>query len=103
MTFGLVDARHLARDLGASLDHVYAHATELGAMRLGTGPKARIRFDLDAQGTRSRPRWGGPTPDAAGKARARRQPARHGPARAPQPNHTTRSIGSKPLAARVRR
>ena len=46
-TFALVDARQLARELGVSLDYVYAHATELGAMRLGSGPKARIRFDLD--------------------------------------------------------
>jgi hypothetical protein len=46
-TFALVDARQLARDLGVSLDYVYAHAKELGAMRLGSGPKARIRFDLD--------------------------------------------------------
>jgi hypothetical protein len=46
-TFGLVDARELAEELGASTDYVYAHATELGAMRLGAGPKARIRFDLD--------------------------------------------------------
>jgi hypothetical protein len=46
-TFALLDARQLARDLGVSLDYVYAHATELGAMRLGSGPKARIRFDLE--------------------------------------------------------
>lgn len=46
-TFALVDARQLARDLGVSLDYVYAHASELGALRLGSGPKARIRFDLD--------------------------------------------------------
>jgi hypothetical protein len=46
-TFGLVGPRELAEDLGVSLDYVYAHATELGAMRLGSGPKARIRFDLD--------------------------------------------------------
>ena len=46
-TFGLVDARELAGELGVSTDYVYAHATELGAMRLGAGPKARIRFDLD--------------------------------------------------------
>jgi pantoate kinase len=45
-TFGLVDARELAGELGVSLDYVYAHAAELGAMRLGLGPKARIRFDL---------------------------------------------------------
>ena len=46
-TFGLVDARELAQELGVSTDYVYAHAGELGAMRLGPGPKARIRFDLD--------------------------------------------------------
>jgi hypothetical protein len=46
-TFALVDARQLACELGVSLDYVYARASELGAMRLGSGPKARIRFDLD--------------------------------------------------------
>jgi hypothetical protein len=46
-TFALVDARDLAGELGVSIDYVYAHATELGAMRLGSGPKARIRFDLE--------------------------------------------------------
>jgi hypothetical protein len=45
-TFGLVDARELAEELGVSIDYIYAHAAELGAMRLGSGPKARIRFDL---------------------------------------------------------
>jgi hypothetical protein len=43
-TFGFVDARELAEELGVSIDYVYSHATELGAMRLGSGPKARIRF-----------------------------------------------------------
>ena len=46
-TFALVDARELAVELGVSTDYVYAHAQDLGAMRLGAGPKARIRFDLD--------------------------------------------------------
>ena len=46
-TFGLVGPRELAEGLGVSLDYVYTHAAELGAMRLGSGPKARIRFDLD--------------------------------------------------------
>jgi hypothetical protein len=46
-TFGIVDARELAEELGVSIDYVYAHAAELGAMRLGAGPKARIRLDLD--------------------------------------------------------
>jgi hypothetical protein len=56
-TFGLVDARELAEELGVSIDYVYAHATELGAMRLGSGPKARIRF-------RSRPGATGPGAEA---------------------------------------
>ena len=46
-TFALVGARELARELGVSLDYVYSHATELGGMRLGSGRRARIRFDLD--------------------------------------------------------
>jgi hypothetical protein len=46
-TFGLVGPRDVADALGVSLDYVYGHAAELGAMRLGSGPKARIRFDLD--------------------------------------------------------
>jgi hypothetical protein len=61
-TFALVDARELAAELGVSVDYVYAHAVELGAMRLGSGPKARIRFDLDrarqALETRARARAG---------------------------------------------
>jgi hypothetical protein len=41
-TFGLVDARELAKSLGVSPHFVCAHATELGGMRLGPGPKARV-------------------------------------------------------------
>ena len=65
-TFGFVDARELAEELGVSIDYVYAHATEFGAMRLGSGPRARIRFDLDrarqalearTRRPRPKPRW----------------------------------------------
>ena len=56
-TFGLVDARELAEKLGVSIDYVYAHATELGAMRLGSGPTARIRFDLDPARQALEVRW----------------------------------------------
>lgn len=42
----LVDAETVARYLGVERDWVYAHAAELGARRLGTGPKARLRFSL---------------------------------------------------------
>jgi len=41
----LVDAATLAAELGVSRDWVYEHASELRAMRLGAGPKARLRFD----------------------------------------------------------
>lgn len=40
-----VDAATLASELGVERDWVYAHAEELGALRLG-GPNGRLRFDL---------------------------------------------------------
>jgi hypothetical protein len=43
---GLVDAAALARLLNVDRDWVYAHARALGAVRLGDGPKARLRFDV---------------------------------------------------------
>lgn len=71
MTFGLVDARQLAHELGVSLDFVYSHARELGGMRLGTGPRARIRFDLD----RARRSLEGKSGDTIGRrSRSRRSP-----------------------------
>jgi len=42
----LLEAKELARKLSVSVDYVYTHAMDLGAMRLGDGPKARLRFDL---------------------------------------------------------
>jgi hypothetical protein len=41
----LVDAAELARLLGIERSWVYAHAIELGAVKLGSGPKPRLRFD----------------------------------------------------------
>lgn len=40
-----IDATEVARRLGVSRDYVYRHAEELGAVRIGTGPKGRWRFD----------------------------------------------------------
>lgn len=40
-----VDAAEVARALGVERDWVYAHAQELGAVRLG-GAQGRLRFDL---------------------------------------------------------
>ena len=44
----LVDAATLADGLGVDRSYVYAHAEELGAVRLGSGSKPRLRFDLEA-------------------------------------------------------
>jgi hypothetical protein len=42
----LVDAETLARHLGVERSYVYGHAVELGAIRLGSGRKARLRFNV---------------------------------------------------------
>jgi hypothetical protein len=42
----LVDACAVAEHLGVSRAFVYEHADELGARRLGNGPRARLRFSL---------------------------------------------------------
>jgi hypothetical protein len=41
----LVDAAELARRLGIERSWVYSHAIELGAVKLGSGTKPRLRFD----------------------------------------------------------
>jgi hypothetical protein len=41
----LVSAAELSRRLGLSRSTVYEKAEELGAIRIGTGPRARLRFD----------------------------------------------------------
>jgi hypothetical protein len=41
----LVDARELAEALGVDREWIYAHARQLGAVRLG-GSQGRLRFDL---------------------------------------------------------
>jgi hypothetical protein len=41
---GLVDAHEIARRTGRSRWWVYEHAGELGAVRLGAGPRARLGF-----------------------------------------------------------
>ena len=47
MSAGLVTAATLADYLGVSRAWVYENALRLGAVRLGDGPKARLRFDLE--------------------------------------------------------
>lgn len=43
----LLRARDVASVLNVSLTYVYEHAEELGAIRVGGGPKARLRFRPD--------------------------------------------------------
>jgi hypothetical protein len=42
-----VDATTLAAHLGVARAFVYEHAEQLGAVRIGNGPRPRLRFDLD--------------------------------------------------------
>ena len=69
-----VDAGDLARMLGIERDWVYAHARELGAIRLG-GPRGRLRFDVarvsDALGGTD----AAESPVRPGSSRRRRSPA----------------------------
>lgn len=66
---GLIDARDLAEELGVARDWVYANANRLGGVRLGDGPRARLRFDaerareaLAASADGARPRRDGAPP-----------------------------------------
>lgn len=71
-----VDAALVARKLGVDRDWVYAHARELGGVRLG-GPRGRLRFDL--QKIRRQldcPDDGRPRPDKRRRARPQRRPPR---------------------------
>ena len=44
----LIDAAELARRLGIARSTVYANARRFGAIRLGDGPRAPLRFDYAA-------------------------------------------------------
>ena len=70
----LVDAGTVAQALGLSRATIYAHADELGAIRVGDGDKPRLRFDLE----QARSAWRDssreePAPKPANRA-ARRRP-----------------------------
>jgi hypothetical protein len=68
----LVDAATLARELGVEREWVYAHAKQLGAVRLG-GPHGRLRFDRHEVGKAL------DGADAAAWRPSRRRPRRHRP------------------------
>ncbi len=47
----LVDVATLARMLGVSRRFVYEHQAEMGVIKLGRGPRAPLRFDLETART----------------------------------------------------
>lgn len=102
----LVDAATLAAELGVTRGYVYANADDLGAVRLGDGPRARLRFDLTAARARftcspSR-RSSGPDAQAAPGDPTER-PHRSGrrlPNRLPQPGSI---LASRPTERSARR
>ena len=82
----LLDASAMARELGVERDWVYAHAIDLGAIRLG-GPRGRLRFDPEVVKERL---GGGQEPQRP--SRWQRVPARTG---------GRRKSGGVPPGARV--
>lgn len=71
-TAGLVDAAEVAQRFGVTAEWVRDHADELGVVRLGDGPRPRLRFDLRAVAERiARSRGEGSQPsDAAPRRRS---------------------------------
>jgi hypothetical protein len=67
-----IDAAEVARRYGVDRGWVYAHAEELGALRLGDGPRPRLRFDparVDAAMTPAGPPSGGVRKRTRGSSR----------------------------------
>ncbi len=75
----LMDADQLAKHLGLTRAWVYEHAQQLGAIRLGDGPRPRLRFDpqtaTQALDTRRRPTEPAHATPRPGRPRRRRTPA----------------------------
>lgn len=71
-----VDAALVAQKLGVDRDWVYAHARELGGVRLG-GPRGRLRFDLQKiRRQLDGPDEAQPKPGERRRARPQRRPPR---------------------------
>lgn len=70
----LVDVPEIANRFSVSRDFIYEHSTELGAVRLGDGPRARLRFDPKIVAERLAPRPDPrtkPDPSPVGRRRPR--------------------------------
>ncbi len=104
-------AKELARHLKLNPAWIYEHAQELGAIRTGKGPKARMRFNLETatEALREHQKTPGPT----GEARTTRTRARVVPSaypldapllkvRDPYARGVRRRLYSRPRAGGVR-
>jgi len=70
----MVSAAEVARRFGISRDYIYDHADELGAVRLGDGPRARLRFDSTKVAARlAKPA----SPPSSANRKTTRTPRRH--------------------------
>jgi hypothetical protein len=73
----LVDAAELARRLWIERSWVYTHAIELGAVKLGSGAKPRLRFDPEVAARMLRKVGEAPAADPPARSGKRAgQPAR---------------------------
>jgi len=75
----LVGATEIANRFNVSRAYVYEHATELGAVRLGSGPKARLRFNPDRVLEALSPQPFQTTTDAPTRRRGAARPQRRPP------------------------
>jgi hypothetical protein len=74
----LVDASELARRFGIERSWVYSHAIELGAVKLGEGPKPRLRFDPQIAARVLRKVGGSPAADPPARSGERAVQPRRG-------------------------
>jgi hypothetical protein len=88
----LETAAELARRFAVDRSWVYAHADELGVVRLGDGPRARLRFDPHKVGELLDRRQLGP-PAAADAVRATRRAGR--PRKGTLPNDLQPLLGRR--------
>jgi hypothetical protein len=93
-TARLVDAAELADLLGVARSWVYDNAERIGGVRLGDGPRGRLRFDVERALTAWRDREPEPQPEPQPRAPRRRAPRTAAPsccgftARSPVPGAT---------------
>jgi hypothetical protein len=75
-----LDANEVARRLGVSRDWVYEHAGELGASRIGSGTRPRLRFPPQVLDSRA---------DRTGPPKTAREPAKRSKPRGLIPIHVS--------------